>query len=146
MLLPYPLEQLCRRNKTQRQRHGHTIARMLQGTILKRPHKECRQFTHQQICGRGDDSDEKNLPWEKTLWSLVYYFTTCVKTRMRRYAALVRAYKVKSACVNFSSNALAAIQSDINYTEVILCDAVTCTLADSEIQLDLLGEKTKTWP
>ena len=59
ILLPYPLEQLCRRNKTQRQRHGHTIARMLQGTILKRPHKECRQFTHQQICGRGDDSDEK---------------------------------------------------------------------------------------
>ena len=74
----------------------------------------------------------------------MYYFTTCVKTRMRRYAALVRAYKVKSGCVNFSSNALAAIQSDINYTEVILCDAVTCTLADSEIQLDLLGEKTKT--
>ena len=63
---------------------------------------------------------------------------------MRRYTALVRAYKVKSACVNFSSNALAAIQSDINYTEVILCDAVTRTLADSEIQLDLLGEKTKT--
>ena len=73
----------------------------------------------------------------------MYYFTTCVKTRMRRYAALVLAYKVKSACVNFSSNALAAIQSDINYTEVILCDAVTCTLADSEIQLDLLGEKSQ---
>ena len=34
--------------------------------------------------------------------------------------------------------------ADINYTENILRDIVTCGFADSEIQLDLLGEKTKT--
>ena len=32
---------------------------------------------------------------------------------------------------------------DVNYTENILRDVVTCGLADSEIQLDLLGEKNQ---
>ena len=31
--------------------------------------------------------------------------------------------------------------ADVNYSENILCDIVTCGLTDSEIQLDLLGEK-----
>ena len=56
---------------------------------------------------------------------------------------LVLAYEVKSASVNSSSNILAAI--DVNYTENIVCDVVTCRLADNKIQLDLLGKKkTKT--
>ena len=33
--------------------------------------------------------------------------------------------------------------ADVNYTENILCDVVTRGLADSEIQLDLLGEKNQ---
>ena len=33
--------------------------------------------------------------------------------------------------------------TDVNYTENILCDIVTCGLLDSEIQLDLLGEKNQ---
>ena len=33
--------------------------------------------------------------------------------------------------------------TDVNYTENILCDVVTRGLADSEIQLDLLGEKNQ---
>ena len=33
--------------------------------------------------------------------------------------------------------------TDINYTENILHDVVTCGLADSKIQLDLLGEKNQ---
>ena len=37
----------------------------------------------------------------KTPWSLVYNFTTCVKTGMRRYAASVLAYEEKPAYANF---------------------------------------------
>ena len=33
--------------------------------------------------------------------------------------------------------------TNVNYTEHILCDVLTCGLADSEIQLDLLGDKNQ---
>ena len=72
----------------------------------------------------------KDLLWErKTLWSHVYNFTKCIKTGMRQWAALVLAYEVKPTSVNPLSNALAAIQSDVNYSANILCDIVTCQLA-----------------
>ena len=32
---------------------------------------------------------------------------------------------------------------DVNYTEAILCDVLTCGIADTEIQLDLLGDKNQ---
>ena len=34
-------------------------------------------------------------------------------------------------------------EADVNYTENILCDVLTCGLADGEIQLDLLGDKNQ---
>lgn len=33
--------------------------------------------------------------------------------------------------------------AEVNYTENILCDVLTCGLADSEIQLDLLGDRNQ---
>ena len=60
---------------------------------------------------------------------------------MRRYAVSVLAYEVKPVYVNSSSNALDALQSEINHIENILHDVVTPGPEDSEIQLDLLGEK-----
>ena len=109
VLLPYPLERLGRSLKIQRQRHGHTTAQMLWGTALKRPHKECTQFPHQQIHGWGDDSDQKTYHGK---WK--HYACSCTAPQLEsRPEKTIRSFSahLRSQSVNSLSNVLAAIQN-----------------------------------
>ena len=68
-------------------------------------------------------------------------FTTSDQLEMKQSETLVKLTYASSL-----SHARMQLQGKLLYTDNILCNMITCVLTNEEIQLDLLGERIKTWP
>jgi len=134
-LLPHPLERLGRSNKTQRQRHGQTIA---QKDLTRNTGGSLTSNSVEEVMAA---IKKLAVREENTMVARVqlHNMRQDRDETIRSFGAPLRG---QASICNFLIEC-PGCDADVNYTENILHEVVTHALADSEIQLDLLGEKNQ---
>ena len=79
---------------------------------------------------------------KKTQWLLECNSTTCARTRTKRSRSFGTGFRGQAGVCKFQVTCRGC-NAEVNYTENVLHDVLTRSLANSEIQLDLLGDRNQ---